>query len=100
MIDAAHLAEPHKGMRVSASGLLASTAFHLTNAGEKGLAFSVQELKQHLFEMAARFYAGEVKVVDEFLQLYSLDDYRPGQPTAAPPASASGKPITIAAGLC
>lgn len=87
-------------MRVAVSGLLASSAYHLTNAGEKGLAFSVQELKQHLFEMAARFYAGEVKVVDEFLQLYSLDDHRPSQPAAAPSPDASDKPITVAAGLC
>ncbi len=34
------------------------------------------EMLNHLEELGQRFYAGDIKVVDEFLQLYALDKYR------------------------
>lgn len=52
------LAEKHTGMRIDHSGILG-------------------ELDKHLVWMAERFYAGDIKAVDEFLQLWCLDDNRP-----------------------
>ena len=68
------LAEKHTGMRVSARGVLGRIA-----RGDyfRELDFGCGEMLKHLEEMAARFYAGDVKAVDEFLQLYALDDERP-----------------------
>ncbi|MCP3702871.1 MAG: hypothetical protein GY954_08070 [Alteromonas sp.] len=63
------LAEKHCGMRISASGIL------LRVGGS--LKFSAHEMDRDLKEMAERYYAGDIKVVDEFLQLYCLDDNRP-----------------------
>jgi hypothetical protein len=63
------LAEKHHGMKISAPGILRRVGGHLKPGA--------QEMLKHLNEMAARFYAGDVKAVDEFLQLYCLDDDRP-----------------------
>ena len=53
--------------RVSIKGLIA-------NYAKRG---TMDELLKHLREVATRYYAGDVAVVDEFLQLYCLDDERP-----------------------
>lgn len=63
------LAPEHKGMRISATGLLSGVGGRL-KAGAR-------QLSTHLVEMAERYYAGDLAVVDEFLQLYALDDKRP-----------------------
>jgi len=66
------LALKHTGMRVSASGTLGRIR-------EPGYGFICKEMLKHLNEMADRFYAGDVKAVDEFCQLYCLDTKRPKQ---------------------
>lgn len=63
--------DDHKGMRVSASGLLRNLEL------EGGDRFMVDELSKHLKELGQRFYDGDIRVVDQFLQLYALDDNRP-----------------------
>jgi hypothetical protein len=63
------LAKKHNGMRISASGILQRVGGHLK--------FGARQMDEHLKEMASRYYAGDVAAVDEFLQLYGLDDNRP-----------------------
>lgn len=48
--------------------------------------FVLDEFTRHLWELADRFYSGEIEVVDEFLQLYCLDRHREGGPKIAPDA--------------
>jgi hypothetical protein len=69
MIKNEYLAEKHTGMRISAKGVLLRVSGDLSG--------SAKEMCGHLTEMAERFYAGEISVVDEFLQLYCLDEKRP-----------------------
>lgn len=69
------LAAKHHGMCISAPGLLARVGGHL-----KG---GAREMLKHLEEMATRYYAGDIAAVDEFLQLYCLDDKRPAEQQAA-----------------
>jgi hypothetical protein len=63
------LAKKHTGMRIDASGVLLRVGGRLK--------FGAQEMHKHLNEMAQRFYSGDITVVDEFLQLYCLDEHRP-----------------------
>ena len=63
------LAKKHTGMKISASGVLNRVGGHLK--------FGAQEMLKHLNEMADRYYSGDIAVVDEFLQLYCLDEKRP-----------------------
>lgn len=65
------LAARHYGMCISARGLLVRVGGHL-KAGAR-------EMLKHLDEMATRYYAGDIAVVDEFLQLYCLDEKRPAE---------------------
>lgn len=69
------MAPKHNGMKISAVGLLrnAKNALPKDASGEK---WSLNELSEHLQELGNRFYSGDVKVVDEFLQLYCLDNLR------------------------
>ena len=69
------MAPKHNGMRVSAIGLLknAKNALPKEASGEK---WALNELSEHLQELGDRFYSGDIKVVDEFLQLYCLDRLR------------------------
>lgn len=69
------LGPDHKGMRVSASGLLGRIRDKWKM--EDHQRYVAGELLRHLEELAERFYGGDVKAVDEFLQLYDLDDNRP-----------------------
>lgn len=69
MISSEFLAKKHKGMRVSASGILRRVKGHLR--------VGANYMIEHLEETAERYYAGDIKAVDEFLQLYCLDDKRP-----------------------
>jgi hypothetical protein len=43
------------------------------HAGETAQAFMVQELQRNMQELGQRYYAGDVKAVDEFLQLYCVE---------------------------
>ena len=56
-------------MKVSAPGIL--------NRVSGRLRFGAQSMLKHLREMSDRFYSGDLKAVDEFLQVYCLDDKRP-----------------------
>ena len=67
------LAAKHQGMCISAPGLLTRVGGHLK--------FGAREMLKNLEEMADRYYAGDISVVDEFLQLYCLDEKRPEQQT-------------------
>ena len=68
------LAPKHTGMRISADGVLGR--IRDGNHYEE-LNFVCGTLLDHLQQMSRRFYAGDVKAVDEFLQLYDLDQHRP-----------------------
>jgi hypothetical protein len=68
------LAPKHTGMKISARGVLGRIR---DGRYYNGLDFGCGEMLRHLEEMASRFYSGDVKAVDEFLQLYALDDKRP-----------------------
>lgn len=70
------LAEKHKGMKVDHSGVLGRIADGCKVRPDQR--FILGEMDKHLEEMARRFYNGDIKVVDEFLQTYCLDDHRPG----------------------
>lgn len=63
------LAQKHTGMKVSAEGALKA------KRGDLGW-FARNEMLNHLKEMSNRFYKGDIKAVDEFLQLYCLDEER------------------------
>ena len=71
------LAQKHTGMRVSAHGVLGRIR---DGRYYKELNFGCGEMLRQMEEMAARFYSGDVKAVDEFLQLYDLDEQRPETP--------------------
>ncbi len=68
------LAPKHTGMKVSAEGVLG----RIKEGWEvnESLRYQCGEMLNHLEELGQRFYAGDIKVVDEFLQLYTLDKYR------------------------
>ena len=65
----------HTGMRVSCSGLLGRIASGGRCA--KVERYMLGELLKHLEQVGREYYAGNVKIVDEFLQCYCLDDHRP-----------------------
>jgi hypothetical protein len=67
------LAADHKSMRVDYTGLLRQVVNACEHAGETAQAFMVQELQRNMQELGQRYYAGDVKVVDEFLQLYCVE---------------------------
>jgi len=71
------LATKHAGMRISAHGVLGRIR---DGRYYKELNFGCGEMLRHLEEMAERFYSGDPKAVDEFLQLYCLDERRPETP--------------------
>lgn len=68
------LAKKREGMKISAEGVLGRIR---DGRHYDGLNFNCGEMLRHLEMMAAKFYAGEVSIVDEFLQLYDLDKDRP-----------------------
>lgn len=82
------LGATHTGMKVSAAGILGRIRdgrYHY------GLKYGCGVMLDHLEQMSARFYAGDPRAVDEFLQLYCLDDARPMTPNAqVQPPSAPG----------
>lgn len=64
------LAQDHNGMMVDHSGLLKQCRVALRT--EPGLAEMLRQLAGHMAELGERYYAGDVAVVDEFLQLYCV----------------------------
>ena len=76
------LTKGHNGMRVDFSGLINNTKRAMPRRA-KGEAYMLDCLHGHLRQMAEKFYAGQISIVDEFLQLYCLDDKRP-QPSTTP----------------
>lgn len=75
VVEKQRLSDKHKGMKVSCSGLLV----RLANGSKirQDQRWMLGEMYKHLEEMGKRFYAGDIKAVDEFLQLYCLDGDRP-----------------------
>lgn len=69
------LGPKHTAMRVSAEGLLG----RLSNGkrADRLDRWMLGELLKHMQELGRRYYAGDVKAADEFLQLYCCDDFRP-----------------------
>lgn len=65
------LAADHSGMRVDYSGLLKQSRAALRES--PWLAEMLRQLGEHLAELGARYYAGDVSAVDEFLQLYCVN---------------------------
>jgi len=62
-------------MRVSASGLLGR--LRDGKKIDRMDRWMLGELLKHMEELGQRFYSGDFKAVDEFLQLYCCDDSRP-----------------------
>lgn len=65
------LAADHTGMRVDYSGLIGSAQRALLD--DPGISEMLRQLCRHLEELGRRWYAGDRKVVDEFLQLYCIE---------------------------
>ena len=107
MIGRAFIA-PAPPVRVDLSALIAHVCMVLEDHGRKDLVTDMQHLRLHLRTTALRFYNGQKPAVDEFLQLYSLDEWRGGflarvkadEEAGHIPAKADTKPITIPGGLC
>lgn len=59
------LADDHLGMR--ANGIR-----YLVEAQGRGFTAMRQQMAAHLKELAEKYYAGEITIVDEFLQLYCI----------------------------
>jgi hypothetical protein len=79
------LGPKHVGMRISASGVIRNAMDAMANReGCEVDRFMLSELERHLCELGIRFYSGNVMVVDEFLQLYALDQTRPKGPVSEP----------------
>lgn len=72
--DISLLAAEHRGLRVDYCGFLKHVRQALQQgAREPALAEMVLQLQAHLREMGQRWYANEVAVVDELLQLYCIE---------------------------
>jgi hypothetical protein len=65
------LAEKHTGMRVDYQGLLRQCRDGLRR--DRANAEMLRQFTDHLTELGQRWYAGDVAVVDEILQLYCIE---------------------------
>lgn len=66
-----------KGMKVSMSGLLKRVASSIgQTVSYPDYAYSITELLKHLEQTGKAFYSGDMETVDEFFQLYCLDEGR------------------------
>ena len=65
------LAPDHTGIKVDHDGLLTS-AKNFLQSENSFISEGLSQLKRHLNELGQRYYAGDTKVVDEFLQLYCV----------------------------
>jgi hypothetical protein len=69
------LAEKHNGMKVNYRGLIRQSCEALYEHEEGGFyAETLLELERNLKELGQRWYAGDVAVVDEFLQVYCIEE--------------------------
>lgn len=71
------LAKKHTGCMISCAVLLGRLENEKRTPIRSDQRYMLGELHRHLSVMAERFYSGEIAVVDEFLQLWQLDDKRP-----------------------
>lgn len=71
------LGPKHTGMRIPVSGIL--TRIIRGEKLDKGSRYMIEKLLEHLEETGRRFYSSDIKVIDEFLQLYCLDNNRPNK---------------------
>lgn len=69
------LGEKHKGMRVSGDGLIGRIANG--KRPDRLDRYLLGEMLKNMQEFGSRYYAGDAKAADEFLQLYCFDDTRP-----------------------
>jgi len=67
------LAKDHTGMRVDYSGLLNQSIKDIKHKSSAN-AEMLRQLLGHLEELGRRYYSGDENVVDEFLQLYCIED--------------------------
>ena len=69
------LAKDHTGFRICYSGMLKQARVALSQGRvEPSLAEMLRYLEDHLTELGRRWYAGDTSAVDEFLQLYAIED--------------------------
>lgn len=66
------LARDHNAMRVDYQGLLGFCRKAVQRT-EPGYAEMLRQLQEHMQELGKRYYAGDLAVVDEFLQLYCVE---------------------------
>ena len=66
------LSKDHTGMKVDYSGLLVQVRREIKRSAP-GLAEMIRQLQKHMQELGQRWYAGDTAVVDELLQLYSVE---------------------------
>ena len=69
------LGAKYTGMKISASGVLGRIGKGCIV--DNGLRFGCEQMLEHLQKTSKKFYAGDVKIVDEFFQMYGLDKHRP-----------------------
>lgn len=72
MIDKKYLTEKHKGMKISLEGVLSRQS-----RVSKSDKYLTSEIIKNLHLLSDEFYKGNIKIVDQFLQLYDLDESRP-----------------------
>jgi hypothetical protein len=65
----------HDGMRISLDGAIRNAIRAMKN-DDTGSAWTLEELQRTLHLVEYQFYKGNIKVVDEFLQLWALDKPR------------------------
>lgn len=68
------LAANHMGLRVNYIGMLASCRGAMNPEIFPGAAEMLRQLQGHMGELGKRWYAGDATVVDEFLQLYCVEE--------------------------
>jgi hypothetical protein len=70
-MSAVVLAAKYAGMKVDYRGMLRRAQCDLRKSPLSK--FMLQELESHLTELGERYYSGDVAAVDEFLQLYCVN---------------------------
>lgn len=90
------LAKRHDEMRVDYSGLLGECQRALSSRRESANAELLRQLKNHLQELGRRWYAGDMAVVDEMLQLYCIESN--AREALATSIAATAEPATCTIG--
>lgn len=70
------------GMRLEIRGVLIRLArkLHASGKDDEGYNYVLDVFEKHLTTLSVRFYRGDIAAVDEFLQLYNLDQTREDTP--------------------